>query len=282
MRPTLIGIHGKMGAGKDTFAKVLQYVALKEKVEKGELSPTLFPSTAILTDNRRSLPLSEYEIRKFADRLKDIICILIGCTKEQLEDQEFKRTKLGPEWKNMTVRQMLQFVGTDMFRDMLSRDTWLNATFLDYTPKSKWIISDLRLENEFEKIKSLGGITVKIVRFLSGEKVYYKAKRWKVEHTGIAHAFLTRKGESVMAPYGELVKVTDIGEHISEKALVYHKFDHVVYNCVEIDHLIEQAEKILFGISEKTPCLKMEKDAKPLRETNPSLHKIMTETTDSP
>ena len=31
------------------------------------------------------------EIKKFADKLKDIVCLLIGCTREQLEDQEFKK-----------------------------------------------------------------------------------------------------------------------------------------------------------------------------------------------
>ena len=38
------------------------------------------------------------EIKKFADKLKDIACLLIGCTREQLEDREFKEKELGEEW----------------------------------------------------------------------------------------------------------------------------------------------------------------------------------------
>jgi hypothetical protein len=41
---------------------------------------------------------SGFEIKKYADKLKDFVCILIGCTREQLEDQEFKEKELGEEW----------------------------------------------------------------------------------------------------------------------------------------------------------------------------------------
>ena len=41
---------------------------------------------------------SNYQIKKFADKLKDIACLLIGCTREQLEDREFKEKELGEEW----------------------------------------------------------------------------------------------------------------------------------------------------------------------------------------
>lgn len=38
------------------------------------------------------------ENRKFADKLKDIVCLLINCTREQLEDRDFKTTLIGPDW----------------------------------------------------------------------------------------------------------------------------------------------------------------------------------------
>ena len=44
-----------------------------------------------------------YENKKFADKLKDIVCLLIGCTKEQLEDRDFKETSLGEEWTRYSV-----------------------------------------------------------------------------------------------------------------------------------------------------------------------------------
>ena len=39
-----------------------------------------------------------WKIVKFADKLKDIVCLLIGCTRQQLECREFKEKELGEEW----------------------------------------------------------------------------------------------------------------------------------------------------------------------------------------
>lgn len=48
-------------------------------------------------------PYSEFKIKKFADKLKDIVCMLIGCTRVQLEDREFKESLLGEEWQGYQV-----------------------------------------------------------------------------------------------------------------------------------------------------------------------------------
>jgi hypothetical protein len=57
---------------------------------------------------------SEWKIRKFADKLKDMVCMLIGCTREQLEDQIFKNTVLPDVWDRYTViyNNKTQFIGT--------------------------------------------------------------------------------------------------------------------------------------------------------------------------
>ena len=62
----LIAISGRKQSGKNTVAKIINQ----------------------LTNNK-------YEEKCFADKLKDIICILINCTREQLEDESFKNTELG-------------------------------------------------------------------------------------------------------------------------------------------------------------------------------------------
>ena len=40
---------------------------------------------------------------KFADKLKDCVCILLGCTRSQLEDREFKESYLSSEWDEIFV-----------------------------------------------------------------------------------------------------------------------------------------------------------------------------------
>jgi hypothetical protein len=86
----IIGISGKKQHGKDTVAKIIQdltspvssgYVEVKD----GMLSPMKGPSRFI--------------IKKFADKLKQIVAFLIGCSVTQLEDNNFKETPLGEEWR---------------------------------------------------------------------------------------------------------------------------------------------------------------------------------------
>ena len=42
---------------------------------------------------------SEWQNVKFADKLKDIICILLNCTRYQLEDRSFKERELPENWR---------------------------------------------------------------------------------------------------------------------------------------------------------------------------------------
>jgi hypothetical protein len=90
----LIGIGHKKGVGKDTVAKIIQCLTngyphnqILIAFEQGNLFP--------------AYPL--YANKKFADKLKDIVCILIGCTRKQLEDPEFKETPLGEQWTKYPV-----------------------------------------------------------------------------------------------------------------------------------------------------------------------------------
>ena len=62
---SIISISGKIGAGKDTVAQMIQEATNYH-----------------------------FEIRRFADNLKDIVCMLIGCTREQLEDRSIKSLSL--------------------------------------------------------------------------------------------------------------------------------------------------------------------------------------------
>ena len=98
----LIGISGKMGSGKDTVGLILKYLIV-EKMRKednrsslGEFNPNYVYNT---------YPEANYQIKKYADKLKDMVCILLGCTREQLEDRDFKEKDLGEEWFAYKVYQ---------------------------------------------------------------------------------------------------------------------------------------------------------------------------------
>lgn len=103
----LIGISGKIGSGKDTIGKIIQYLTSESS---NKMSSKYRPFSVFLLrgggNQLRNFDhhyYSDVEIKKFADKLKDIVCLLIGCTREQLEDHEFKNTELGEEWKVYTI-----------------------------------------------------------------------------------------------------------------------------------------------------------------------------------
>lgn len=155
----IISVSGKIGSGKDTVAKIIQ----------------------------EHTPYHNWEVKKFAGKLKVIATILTGIPIEKFEDQEFKHTILGPEWdyyhntektqivdgiaqnakelRYMTVRDLLQKLGTEAMRMGLHEDTWVNALMSDYNAEeSNWIITDTRFPNEMKAVESRKGIKIKVVR----------------------------------------------------------------------------------------------------------------------
>jgi hypothetical protein len=138
----IISITGKIGSGKDTIADIImQYT-----------------------------PYHDWEIKKFAGKLKVIAEILSGVPKINFEDQEFKKQDMGPEW-GMTYRDLLQRLGTEAMRNGLHENVWVNALFADYhfniekdEQMPNWLITDCRFPNELEAVKTHKGITIKVIR----------------------------------------------------------------------------------------------------------------------
>jgi hypothetical protein len=87
------------------------------------------------------------------------------------EDQTFKNTSLGRQWWTinedgvvpMTVRDMLQKLGTDAIRDGLHPDAWVNALMADYRWQN-WVITDCRFPNEAKAVRDNGGVVIRIER----------------------------------------------------------------------------------------------------------------------
>ena len=110
----LIGISGKIGSGKDTVGKIIQYLKFKEE-HKRDLNTYLCNDNVerpishlsfeqFIEHNTNSLVFKTIQIKKFADKLKDTVCLWTGCTREQLEDHNFKDTEIGEEWKRWRLQ----------------------------------------------------------------------------------------------------------------------------------------------------------------------------------
>ena len=147
--------------------------------------------------------MSRFIIKKYADKLKDIVCLLIGCSRVDLENRVFKDKELGEEWWyyegqvgvypyntpyeankklpliKLTPRKLLQLLGTDCCRNIIHPNIWINSLFADYKPRGNmgiseldeynypnWIITDVRFPNEANIVKEKGGIMIRLTRKL--------------------------------------------------------------------------------------------------------------------
>lgn len=110
-----------------------------------------------------------YEVVSFADKLKDVCCVLSGCTREQLEDYDFKETQLVPDYlrpycgnvKKPTFRAFLQYFGSEVMRGV-NDNIWIDCTLSNCDEDC--IVSDCRFPNEAKAVKARGGIVIKVVR----------------------------------------------------------------------------------------------------------------------
>lgn len=160
----LIGISGKLQSGKNTTAKIIQYlIAKKAGFALGAFDPS---------------PQSTYEHlcgwqqKAYADKLKQVVSIITGISISDLNLIEIKNKELGEEWNRFriwdhskptslfftdlskaeafceensnsqhkyivevlswTPRKLFQTIGTDLFRDQIHPQVWINALFADY------------------------------------------------------------------------------------------------------------------------------------------------------
>jgi hypothetical protein len=159
MGKNLIAISGKIGSGKDTVGAIIQALVYDgyflNSYTNEHLALIMAGGVPGQVVNLGSS--APYKIMKFADSLKDMVCILIGCTRQQLENQEYKNTLLGEEWKvkilwqhrrfltmdeensyphinytYLTPRMILQLLGTEGGRQIIHPNIWVNALFSKY------------------------------------------------------------------------------------------------------------------------------------------------------
>lgn len=109
------------------------------------------------------------KIYNFADPLKRDICMnILGLTYDQCYGNDDSKNELTNNYwdnKQLTAREVMQMVGTDMFRKM-QHNVWADATLLkikNEEPKLA-IIADCRFPNEVEAVKNAGGIVIKLAR----------------------------------------------------------------------------------------------------------------------
>lgn len=104
--PNLLTLSGKAGSGKDTVERIIQAFTTNGYIENpheitGRLGYNMLEDEELLKrviDGKIFYGSTTYTNKKFADKLKDIVCLLLNCSRADLEDRDFKEKPLGEDW----------------------------------------------------------------------------------------------------------------------------------------------------------------------------------------
>ena len=246
----IIGISGYSGSGKDTVGIIIQYLKASTKL----------PLKVVLKSPKHHEwwleERSGWQIKKWAGKLKVIASMLTGIPTEKFEDQEFKKSLLGPEWGTvstnplnniepfkdvqfnalMSVREFLQKLGTSALRDGLHENAWINA-----------LMSDYNYDNSVDD---------------QGKCIYCGSKCYKGEGCDEYNSFpeqsnwiitdtrFPNEAEAIKKAGGIIIRIErpgidPVNLHTSETSLDNWDFDHVVVNDGSITDLTKKIKKVL-------------------------------------
>ena len=279
----IIGISGRIGSGKDTVGKIIQY--LTSNYYKSGKS---FAEFNEINTRRNDYPLYlDWQIKKFAGKLKQIVSILTGIPVEDLEKQEVKDSNLPECWNSdydehyykgypqtYNIRLLLQRVGTEAMRNVIHPNIWVNALFADYKIEyiggidpykienevsdvkifniyPNWIITDVRFPNEMQAVKNRNGITIRVNRDKNVQKIEHRCKadfidgKYYVPKKSMMNIPEEYKGKLIPNDTFVWYTLKNDLEHPSETALDSAEFDEVIDNNEGIPELIEKVKEIL-------------------------------------
>lgn len=141
----LVGLCGFAGSGKSTVA---QYLVREHGYTRISFAAAVKDITAILFQwDRDSLEGTTSDTREW-----------------RMQPDPFWSERLGQDW---TPRKALQFVGTDLCRDHLHQNIWIDlvlAKIQRLGPDAKVVIDDVRFVNELQALTAAGGHLVVVHR----------------------------------------------------------------------------------------------------------------------
>lgn len=149
----LIGLNGKKGAGKDTAGA---YLVDAYGFGRISFAAPLKVSAAAALGIDPPLP-ETFESMKNDPNAR----ITLMVKKPDEDDPGFYKMHTVV---NITVREYLQFYGTEAHREVFGADFWTRILIDNLKPDGRYVITDARFENECGAVKEAGGQIIVIER----------------------------------------------------------------------------------------------------------------------
>lgn len=260
---SIIGISGRIGSGKDTVGKIIEILT----------GSPHFTTDAVVDFLNRDVLEPKWQVKKFADILKQMLCLMTGTTMQQAEDREFKEKELGEEWwyygmgqredgtyatmipyldakyekgkeplqylVKPTLRKLYQLMGTECGRQILHPNIWVNSLMSHY--KILPIVLAKMRRKGFSSLPS------------QDEDIYPKWIITDVRFPNELKAINDRDGITIrlirperMNYFGSQNKPK---EHESETALDDYEFDFTINNDGSLHSLVEEVRQLMKTIN---------------------------------
>ena len=187
----IIGISGHKQSGKNTVALIWQLLVFEATPRYKEIVGTKYVDeieyvAACIRGEEDWKPYSHYFLWKqksFAYKLKQVVCTLTGCTMGQLEKEEFKSSDVPYTWTKSalgigTYRELLQKLGTEVFRRTVHESIWVDLLMNEYDnaimnqKPEDWLVTDVRFRDEADSINNRLGTLIRVNRDSGNTEVH--------------------------------------------------------------------------------------------------------------
>ena len=262
----VLGISGKKQRGKDTVAKIIQgFDIWKRNLALQTEYPlsNVFVRAYVL--NRVSIYVSSWEVKKFANKLKEIVSILTGFTIEDLEKEEIKNTNLFLSYKLLNKKANTFEIFASM-EDLVERLNHLRTIYLDIYSAEE--VNDLFVQETISVTPRLllQTIGTDIVRTINPNIWVNKLMNDYISYADaisgtseikklypnwcITDVRFLNEVKAIKEKDGIIIRINRetnyVSNHSSEIALDnYEDFDYTIDNNNCIDCLIEKVKEIL-------------------------------------
>lgn len=164
----LIGLLGQKGVGKDTFFQIFSLIKYYKEfklntdvVEFVLKNLNNYKYYIYLLQSMKKISIKNFS---FADKLKEILSDITNTSKIDFDDPVLKKLSISEQYPQ-TRRKAMQGIG-NAFREHVDQNIWIDylSKELDNKPAEYQFITDVRMPNEADFIKSKGGTVIKIIR----------------------------------------------------------------------------------------------------------------------